>query len=192
MSMPQQISGLPTASALSSLLASSGAKSSEDALALEVLHNLRHQHSWTELEVHPAASSTLKHSTNIENISLGPPTNLQIDSPITLLSGRPPLSIYTHPDFLAHLVSHELTQESFKPEIEIVIPLTLAEKWTLRRFCEVFDSLPEREPMSGVGGHKHQDAKRVLLAMMGQNGKGGDGTIVYYIMQEGDVKPRQN
>ena len=36
------------------------------------------------------------------------------------------------------------------------------------------------------------DAKRVLLAMMSQNGMGGDGTIVYYITQEGAIKPRQN
>ena len=38
----------------------------------------------------------------------------------------------------------------------------------------------------------HQDAKRVLLAMKAPDGYGGDGTIVYYIMHEGEVKPRQN
>jgi len=44
----------------------------------------------------------------------------------------------------------------------------------------------------GANGFKHQDAKRILLAILSHNGMGGDGTIVYYIMQEGDVKPRQN
>lgn len=39
---------------------------------------------------------------------------------------------------------------------------------------------------------QHQDAKRVLLAMKAHEGRGGDGTIVYYIVQEGEVKPRQN
>lgn len=38
----------------------------------------------------------------------------------------------------------------------------------------------------------HQDAKRVLLAMKAHVGMGGDGTVVYYIVQEGEVKPRQN
>jgi tRNA-splicing endonuclease subunit Sen15, fungi type len=47
------------------------------------------------------------------------------------------------------------------------------------------------------GGEKrpvvtHQDAKRVLLAMKAHEGMGGDGTVVYYIVQEGEVKPRQN
>ncbi len=28
--------------------------------------------------------------------------------------------------------------------------------------------------------------------MRAHEGMGGDGTVVYYIMQEGEVKPRQN
>lgn len=96
---------------------------------------------------------------------------------------------------------------------EFVLPLALGEKWTLRRFCGVFDSLPHREvlrihPDSGSGGtrnaaangstptggrvYEHKDQKRVLLGMRASEGSGGDGTVVYYIMQEGEVKPRQN
>ena len=37
-----------------------------------------------------------------------------------------------------------------------------------------------------------KDSKRILLAMLAHNGMGGDGTVTYYIMQEGEVKPRQN
>lgn len=33
--------------------------------------------------------------------------------------------------------------------------------------------------------------KRMLLAMV-DKGIGGDGTVVYYVVQEGAVKPRQN
>ncbi len=45
----------------------------------------------------------------------------------------------------------------------------------------------------GEGGEvRHQDAKRLLLAMRAREGQGGDGTVVYYIVQEGEVKPRQN
>jgi tRNA-splicing endonuclease subunit Sen15, fungi type len=38
------------------------------------------------------------------------------------------------------------------------------------------------------------DAKRVLMGMVTRSGKGGggDGTVVYYVVQEGEVKPRQN
>ncbi|OQV09137.1 hypothetical protein CLAIMM_13300 [Cladophialophora immunda] len=40
--------------------------------------------------------------------------------------------------------------------------------------------------------YEHKDAKRVLLGMRAREGGGGDGTVAYYIMQEGEVKPRQN
>ncbi|KAF7507639.1 hypothetical protein GJ744_010192 [Endocarpon pusillum] len=49
-----------------------------------------------------------------------------------------------------------------------------------------------RRGSSTRGEVRHQDAKRVLLAMRAHEGKGGDGTVVYYIVQEGEVKPRQN
>lgn len=38
---------------------------------------------------------------------------------------------------------------------------------------------------------KEWGGKRLLLAMV-DRGMGGDGTVVYYIVQEGAVKPRQN
>jgi hypothetical protein len=70
--------------------------------------------------------------------------------------------------------------------------MSIGERWTLKRLCAVFDALPTRTPLQGSGSHSHQDAKRVLLAMLSHQGKGGDGTIVYYIIQEDAVKPRQN
>ena len=72
--------------------------------------------------------------------------------------------------------------------------MSLGEKWTLKKFCTVFDALPEREGLETEDGGDltWKDAKRVLMGMLSTNGMGGDGTIVYYIMQEGEVKPRQN
>ena len=94
--------------------------------------------------------------------------------------------------------------------------MSLGEKWTLKKFCAVFDALPAREALevavandddgggaAGAAGAAcaagaagidldWKDAKRVLMGMLSTNGMGGDGTIVYYIMQEGEVKPRQN
>lgn len=74
--------------------------------------------------------------------------------------------------------------------------MSLEEKWSLRKFSKIFDALPARQSMEadeGVElGMKWTDARRVLLGMLATNGMGGDGTIAYYIMQEGEVKPRQN
>lgn len=85
---------------------------------------------------------------------------------------------------------------------EWVLPLSLAEKWTLKQFCWVFDGLPQRDVIRVVGPETEEgveaasfewkDNKRVLLGMLAHNGMGGDGTISYYVMQEGEVKPRQN
>lgn len=38
---------------------------------------------------------------------------------------------------------------------------------------------------------KEWGSRRMLLAMV-DKGMGGDGTVVYYVVQEGEVKPRQN
>jgi tRNA-splicing endonuclease subunit Sen15 len=188
---------LPGPSALTSLFDSASATLPVNALPLEVLHNLRFQHSWTNIQVHPSKSSSidaavlntltqndpLTHSTASE--TLHPP-------PVPLLSGIPPRPIYTHPDFQAHLLANSLTDGDISAQHEWILPMNIGEKWTLNRFCAVFDALPARAPLQGAGVHAQQDAKRVLLAMVSHQGKGGDGTVVYYIMQEGDVKPRQN
>ena len=79
---------------------------------------------------------------------------------------------------------------------EWVLPLSLGEKWSLKQFCWVFDGLLERDVVrveSEEGKHfEWKDSKRVVLAMLAHNGFSGDGTITYYVMQEGEVKPRQN
>jgi tRNA-splicing endonuclease subunit Sen15, fungi type len=41
-------------------------------------------------------------------------------------------------------------------------------------------------------GTPYRDAKRVLLALKAGDGRGGDGTVAYYVCLEGEVKPRQN
>ena len=89
-----------------------------------------------------------------------------------------------------------------------MLPTQLTEKWSLRRFAEVFDAvgeLPERpegvdggegverkdvrdEGQKSRGkGEKRRGGKRVLLATVND-----DSTIVYYIVHDGIVKPRQN
>jgi tRNA-splicing endonuclease subunit Sen15, fungi type len=195
-----QSPSLPAPSALTSFIDSTSIKLPTNALPLEVLHNLRYQHNWTELHVHPSQSSPSdsnalpKHSQNdtVDPLSHSIPPEPLHPPPVPLLSGVPPRPIYTHPDFQAHLLAHSLTDTDIPVQREWVLPLNIGEKWTLERFCAVFDALPARAPLQGVDAHRHRDNKRLLLAMLSHQGKGGDGTIVYYIMQEGDVKPRQN
>lgn len=72
---------------------------------------------------------------------------------------------------------------------EWVLPTHLREKWTLRGFAGVFDGMGEGEMGDTVGQERRdgRGVKRVLLAVVGD-----DSTIVYYIMHDGIVKPRQN
>lgn len=97
-------------------------------------------------------------------------------------------------------------------EREWVLPSHLREKWSLRRFGEVFDAIlavpapevgeplfeSEVEAMTEKDGKKElNDAstnewrtklpKRILLATLDD-----DSTVVYYIVHDGIVKPRQN
>lgn len=97
--------------------------------------------------------------------------------------------------------------KSVKPEREWVLPSHLNEKWSLRRFGEVFDAVDHVPPVAGsVDGDDADDrraldaavvqdeeknpwrtVKRVLLATVDT-----DSTIAYYLVHDGIVKPRQN
>jgi tRNA-splicing endonuclease subunit Sen15 len=100
-------------------------------------------------------------------------------------------------------------------EREWVLPSHIREKWSLRRFAECFDGVgevPERgERVGEIGAdgnekrHEREAAsggteatedqrentrrggKRMLLATVCD-----DSTVVYYIVHDGIVKPRQN
>jgi tRNA-splicing endonuclease subunit Sen15 len=80
-------------------------------------------------------------------------------------------------------------------EREWVLPTHIREKWSLRKFAEVFDAvgkIPLGEGEEEKGGEGEDDkarggGKRVLLATVGD-----DSTVLYYIVHDGIVKPRQN
>jgi tRNA-splicing endonuclease subunit Sen15, fungi type len=169
------------------------------SLALQVRHNLQYQHSWTAIQLHT-------HS----------PLSTHGPLPRSLLSGLPPSRLYVHPDQQARELaaqqqaskgkaSNVVNRKEANPEdgVEVerewVLPAQMSEKWSLKRFAEVFDALPEREPVEkqfeGKGGDSEagnkeanqRPAKRVLLAMLSD-----DSTVNYYIVHDGIVKPRQN
>lgn len=97
-----------------------------------------------------------------------------------LIKGLPPRRLYIHPDDQIAALEHEhstgvlLHQE---PEFEWVLAVHPAEKWTLSRIASVFDSVE----------HAGERAKRIVLGTVHN-----DSTVVYYLLHEGLVKPRQN
>ncbi|KND92848.1 putative tRNA-splicing endonuclease subunit tsp-1 [Tolypocladium ophioglossoides CBS 100239] len=103
------------------------------------------------------------------------------DQPRPLIRGLPPKRLYLHPDDQVEALAHERStgEKLFQdPEHEWVLAVQLVEKWSLASFAAVFDSIHHE------AGTR---AKRIVLATLHN-----DSTVVYYLMHEGMVKPRQN
>jgi tRNA-splicing endonuclease subunit Sen15, fungi type len=180
---------IPEVSSLQKTLDNIHAKSPTEALPLEILHNLRYQHKWTDLKtLKPQPPARDVPSLDLTERS---PSRTRPSAP-TLLTGVPAKPIYIHPTYQAHLLKQKIPLETLDPQTEYVFPLTLGQSFTLRLLQAAFESIPEREVIEGENGFRHQDSKRILMAMRGRQGIGGDGTVNYYIVQEGEVKPRQN
>lgn len=121
-----------------------------------VIHNLQYQHDWVSLNVHETTSHR------------------------PLIRGLPPRRLYIHPDDqIAALEREKATGEPLDqtPELEWVLAVHPEEKWTIKGFSNIFDSIEQKGPRE----------KRIVLATVHN-----DSTVVYYLMHEGMVKPRQN
>lgn len=188
----------PPASALQKLLDANPAPAASPHtpelhnLALKVAHNLKFQHLWTDVRLH-TDSTLADHSL-----------------PRPLVSGVPPQRLYVHPDEQIELLQQQKDQgktglAELQSEREWVLPSHLREKWSLKRFGEAFDGI------DAVPSHANGQAlfpaqqtddnevegtpskwrttlpKRLLLATLDD-----DSTVVYYIVHDGIVKPRQN
>jgi len=129
--------------------------------------------------------------------------------PRPLISGLPPVRLYVHPDEQITLLQRQKDAgKTGMPELrcerEWVLPSHLREKWSLKRFGEVFDGIG-MVPATGRGRllfeedregtveaeeeevNEWRTTKRLLLATLDD-----DSTVVYYIVHDGIVKPRQN
>ncbi|KAK3723566.1 hypothetical protein LTR37_001818 [Vermiconidia calcicola] len=195
-------------SALQSFLSSTGSDSSQQTqllqLALQIAHNLRYQHNWDDVRIHYDST------TPIESPALIRP----------LISGFPPQRLYVHPDEQIEVLQKQKDEgktgmPNLPREREWVLPSHLREKWSLRRFGEVFNATStvpspedgealfdnskraahtkegegEDDSMDGAPMNKWRisQPKRLLLATLDD-----DSTVVYYIVHDGIVKPRQN
>lgn len=128
-----------------------------DNVTLTVARNLQDQHDWTSVEILKTPGQ-----------------------PRPLIRALPPKLLYLHPDDQIATLAHEQqTGEKIQhdAEYEIVLPVRLAEKWSLSSLAAIFDSME----LTGARG------KRIVLATLHD-----DSTVVYYLMHEGMVKPRQN
>ncbi|KAL1989320.1 hypothetical protein VTN96DRAFT_82 [Rasamsonia emersonii] len=207
----------PAPSSLTALISQSGAADPISALTTQILHNLQYQHLWTSLRIHKPSSPSSADG-EAASSSSSSPEQLVSASAMPLISGIPPHRLYTHPDEQAYMLEIGLRDEDLLPERVFVLPTAKGQTWSLRKLAAVFDSLPEPDvPDSSsaadavaadnkekaaklakyyerrrkVNASKEWGGKRLLLAMV-DRGIGGDGTVVYYIVQEGTVKPRQN
>ncbi|KAI1816019.1 tRNA-splicing endonuclease subunit Sen15 [Poronia punctata] len=136
-------------------------------LAGTVLDNLMYQHDWTELKLQT-------HSPTDSSKALVRP----------MISGLPPRRLYVHPDDQISMVKSSAVPDGKifdTPEVEWVLATHISEKWTIKALAAVFDSL-SAQPSS----HPERP-KRLLLATVND-----DSTVVYYILHDGIVKPRQN
>lgn len=159
-------------------------------LALQIAHNLRYQHLWTDVRLHTTST------TNAADLSR------------PLLSGIPPTRLYLHPDEQIELLQKQKEagksgMPELEPQREWVLPSHLREKWTLRKFGETFDTIgtvpkgkdgqelfPDESAApnrTDANAWREKLPKRLLLATLDD-----DSTVVYYIVHDGIVKPRQN
>ncbi|KAF8473539.1 tRNA-splicing endonuclease subunit Sen15 [Kalaharituber pfeilii] len=172
-----------------------------------VYKNLQHQADWSELTIHSSP-------------------NL----PRPLISGLPPETIYVDPDAINVDIGNKTVSGNKKSsdagdgssnaviagkggqkriDREWVLPVDLREKWTIRKWAEVFDSIPaeppgSKDPWDGEdeeGGGVRLDGMEPTLSEGGTRKRkkrlvmgivSGDSTVVYYIVHDGIVKPRQN
>ncbi|KAL8700818.1 MAG: hypothetical protein Q9224_000792 [Gallowayella concinna] len=152
------------------------------ALAAQILHNLQYQHDWHDLRIHTQS----------------PSSGIPLTKP--LLSGLPPHRIYVHPDEQVEMLKQRIQERDVPSEREWVLPTHLRETWSLRKLAEVFDGVGEVPPTAAQEGGEEQlrtnapagigsrrGGKRLLLATVGD-----DSTVVYYVVHDGIVKPRQN
>ena len=114
---------------------------SHQRLTLQIAHNLRFQHHWTELYVH----------------HIIPGSRFRV-LPCPILSGLPPLRLHIHPDEQMGIVQKQ--RNATKPgwpdlesprEREWVLPSHLQELWSVERFAALFDTLPVTPPDHNLG-----------------------------------------
>lgn len=203
---------LPNPSALTSLIAASASPSPLSASTIQVLHNLQHQHLWTSLKVHdipipssnpPATDGTISTLFLVSGI---PPHHVYIhpDEQLYMLQkGLRDEDVELERMFVLPTVHGQswtlrklaavfdslpdtVEEEALGASVDDGEERAGAENAEKAAKLATYYEYRQKARQTGEWG-----TKRLLLAMVDRN-MGGDGTVVYYVVQEGAVKPRQN
>ncbi|KAL2822534.1 tRNA-splicing endonuclease subunit Sen15 [Aspergillus granulosus] len=201
MANPTPSPPIPQPSALTTFVSTSTSVTTS-ATTSQVLHNLQHQHLWTSLRVHD-----LKLSFPVSLISGIPPHRVYTHPDEQLYMVEHSLReedveldrMFVLPtvqgqswslgnmaavfDALPNPGDEEADAEAHAADDDAVTDGANADK--AAKLADYYQYRAKALQTGEWGG------KRLLLAMI-DKGMGGEGTVVYYVVQEGAVKPRQN
>ncbi|KAK2776318.1 hypothetical protein FQN52_003509 [Onygenales sp. PD_12] len=204
----------PAPSSLTTLTSTSTTTPStpQTSLTTQILHNLAHQHRWTALQTHPP--HTLSPTQHTPLISGQPPQTIYThpdEQAFMLEHGISVDDVPTDREWVIPTAQGQSwslaglagcfdalpdttiskgagnNDDEEEPEEE------MKERWRVGKEKggkskeEILVEYERRKR----GGSTEWGGKRALLAMVNR-GMGGDGTVVYYVVLEGSVKPRQN
>ncbi|KAL4974434.1 hypothetical protein BDW66DRAFT_87544 [Aspergillus desertorum] len=207
--MPPSIPTQPPApSSLTTLISTTTDTTPLAATTHQILHNLQHQHLWTSLRIHDMVAKF-----PIPLISGIPPHRVYThpDEQLYMVErGLREEDVELDRMFVVPTVQGQSwslekmaavfdalpdpAQEEGETEAGIDAKAEAEEKaWgdgdgaadKTARLAEYYEYRAKARRTSEWG------SKRLLLAMI-DKGMGGEGTVVYYVVQEGTVKPRQN
>ena len=175
-----------TASALTNFIRENAQPQTQDSyfinLTSQVQHDLKYQHEWASLTIHTGVPSASMSSNQL--------------LPRPLISGLAPRHVYIHPDDQVEMLKQGINEKDIPVQREWVLPTHVREKWSLRKFAELFDAIENVPPNAAEGVESREvqshpwskrRQKRILWAVVND-----DSTIVYYIIHDAIVKPRQN
>ncbi|KAL2799317.1 tRNA-splicing endonuclease subunit Sen15 [Aspergillus keveii] len=202
MTKPVPSPSFPHPSALSTFVSpTSTPVTTAAATTSQVLHNLQHQHLWTSLKVHdPELSFPVSLISGIppHRVYTHPDEQLYMverglreeDVELDRMFVLP--TVQGQSWSLEKMVAvfdalpdpgDEATESEAQSADDAVAVGADADK--AAKLAEYYEYRAKARRTGEWGG------KRLLLAMI-DKGMGGEGTVVYYVAQEGTVKPRQN
>ncbi|KAK2812552.1 hypothetical protein FQN50_001196 [Emmonsiellopsis sp. PD_5] len=185
----------------------------QTSLTTQILHNLEHQHRWTALQTHPP--HTLSPTQHNPLISGQPPQTIYThpdEQAFMLEHGISVDDVPTDREWVIPTAQGQSWSLAGLAGCFDALPDTtisngagnnddgaeeeeeMKERWRVAKEKEKKSKeeiLVEYERRKRGGKSTEWGGKRALLAMVNR-GMGGDGTVVYYVVLEGCVKPRQN
>ncbi|KAL5046222.1 hypothetical protein BDW71DRAFT_67851 [Aspergillus fruticulosus] len=205
---PSVLPQTPAPSSLTTLISTTTDATPLAATTHQVLHNLQHQHLWTSLQIHEMATRF-----PIPLISGIPPHRVYThpDEQLYMVErGLREEDVELDRMFVVPTVQGQSWSLEKMAAVFDALPDPAQEEGETES-----RSYAKAEAEGKASGHDNGAAdkatklaeyyeyrakarrtgewgsKRLLLAMI-DKGMGGEGTVVYYVVQEGTVKPRQN